>query len=467
MKKTFLNLALAGTLLTTFACNKEGNEPTPDNNAEVVELSGNLETMTLDASKKYLLVGQVFVQDGKTLTIPAGTVIMGDEETKAVLIINEGGKIEAKGTKDNPVVFTSELEEGMRDRGDWGGVIILGRANINQNRPAIEGISPEARFGSQNNTANDNESSGSLEYVRIEYAGIAISPNNEVNSLTMGAVGRGTKIENVQVSFGGDDGFEWFGGTVNCKNLISYSMWDDNFDVDFGYSGNVQFGLAINNPQFADVSGSNGFEVDNDATGSTNLPFTAAVFSNMTVIGPMMDINTPFDGQYKSAVHIRRRAGISIYNSVFTGFPTGIKLDARETMDQYVLNNVGELAYNTVIALGANGTEATPFAGGGKDASANTATEVETYWTSKQNDVVTGTAKPNYAENNINENWFYAKANGLTADPDFSMNPVKTANFESEKLKNAHFTQVPFRGAFGADDWTNGWSNFDPNNASY
>jgi hypothetical protein len=163
---------------------------------------------------------------------------------------------------------------------------MLGRANVNQNRPAIEGIDPVARFGTQNSTTNDTENSGTLQYVRIEFAGIELTPNNETNSLTMGGIGNGTTLSHVQVSYGGDDGFEWFGGTVNAKYLVSYAMWDDDFDVDFGYTGNVQFGTAIRNPSFADQSGSNGFEVDNDATGTAAMPLTAAVFSNMTVLGP-------------------------------------------------------------------------------------------------------------------------------------------------------------------------------------
>jgi len=209
MKKHLFYCAFALVALT-IGCKKEDddNNVVPASSNEI--LTGELTTRTLDANKKYELQGNVFVRAGQKLTIPAGTVIVGDKRTKGTLVIDEGGQIEAVGTEDKPIVFTSELGEGERDKGDWGGIVILGRANCNQNRPAIEGITPEVRFGTFQSEANNSESSGILKYVRIEFAGIALSPNNETNSLTLGAVGSGTTIENVQVSFGGDDGFEWF-----------------------------------------------------------------------------------------------------------------------------------------------------------------------------------------------------------------------------------------------------------------
>ena len=157
MKKV-LRLALMGLLAANFACNPDDDNPAPGaggGDAEVVELTGNLSTQTLTASKRYLIKGQTFVQTGQVLTIEPGTVIYGERMSKGTLIINEGGRIEAKGTATNPIVFTSNQAEGERDRGDWGGIVMLGRANVNQNRPTIEGIDPVVRFGTQNSAAND------------------------------------------------------------------------------------------------------------------------------------------------------------------------------------------------------------------------------------------------------------------------------------------------------------------------
>jgi hypothetical protein len=475
MKKV-LRLALMGLLAANFACNSDDDNPGPGTggNAELVELSGNLNTQTLTAANRYLIKGQTFVQSGQVLTIEPGTVIYGERRSKGTLIINEGGRIEAKGTATSPIVFTSNQAEGERDRGDWGGIVMLGRANVNQNRPTIEGIDPVVRFGTQNSAANDAESSGTLQYVRIEFAGIELTPNNETNSLTMGAIGSGTTIDHVQVSYGGDDGFEWFGGTVNAKYLVSYSTWDDDFDVDFGYSGSVQFGTAIRNASFADQSGSNGFEVDNDATGSEALPVTAAVFSNITVLGPRINTGSTVNANYQNAMHIRRNAAVSIFNSVFTGFPVGLRVDGANTFNRYVAGT-GVLSANTLIAVGNRAAAATPFA---TDQALVGAAGVQQAWTASGNEVIVNTppadasapaTKPDYAAGNINEQWFFGSF-GLgqyPADPSFTVTSAKPADFANAKVSGAFFEKVAYRGAFGGADWTDGWANFNPIDAKY
>src|SRR5690606_4542695 len=184
-----------------------------------IELTGNLTTQTLSKDNKYLLKGQVFVRDGQTVTIQPGTVIFGDKATRATLVVDRGGKIIANGTQSEPIVMTSSQPAGIRDRGDWGGLVILGKANVNQPNPAIEGITPEVNFGTTQSNEFDDDNSGVYKYLRVEFAGIELTPNNETNSITMGGVGRGTEMEYLMVSYGGDDGFEWFGGTVNGKYL--------------------------------------------------------------------------------------------------------------------------------------------------------------------------------------------------------------------------------------------------------
>ncbi|MCX8057468.1 MAG: T9SS type A sorting domain-containing protein [Ignavibacteria bacterium] len=292
-------------------------------------ISGNINSnVTLSSSKKYLLRGFVNVNPPATITIEPGTIIYGEKDSKGTLIINRGAKIIANGTRQRPIVFTSQMPAGQRNAGDWGGIIIAGNATINVpgGVATIEGGTGTLYGGGAN--PNDDDNSGILRYVRIEFPGIAYLPDNEINGLTLGGVGRGTTIEYVQVSFCGDDAFEWFGGTVNARYLISYKNVDDDFDMDFGYKGNLQFGLAIRDPNIADISGSNGFETDNDGTGTYNSPRTLPVISNFTIIGPMPDTSfTQFNPNFRRGAHIRRAAQTSIYNSIVMGFPVGLLLD--------------------------------------------------------------------------------------------------------------------------------------------
>lgn len=485
MKKQLFYLALAGLTLAT-SCKKD-EEKKPVEPSKFIELTGNLETQTLDPSKKYLLKGTVFIQDGKTLTVPAGTIVMGEKRTKGTLVVNIGGKLIAKGEPNKPVIFTSNQETFERDKGDWGGIIMLGRANCNQNRPAIEGVTPEVVFGSFQNDAFDNESSGELTYVRIEYAGIALSPNNETNSLTMGGVGRGTKIEYVQVSYGGDDGFEWFGGTVDAKYLISHGTWDDDFDCDFGWSGNVQFGLAVRDPFAADQSGSNAFECDNDANGNAIAPYTSGVFSNITVLGPIVNPRASrgnqASGNYQHAFHLRRRTAVSVFNSVITGFPVGFRLDGLTTEEQYTSNNRGRVAHNILVqANGGSSTAAaviTPYAAG----SNNTVASVQAYW--EANNLLFGdtTSSTSASGKNIAKAFVDAGVNTaliMGVDNDFRNYPNNPnfatfsgvtqsgAIFSNEaKLPASFFMQTSYRGAFGATDWTDGWAAFFPQGIEY
>lgn len=459
----------------------------------VIKLQGSLITQTLDATKPYLLVGQVFVPTGVTLTIPAGTVIKGDKATKAVLIVQPGGKLIANGEASKPVVFTSAQATGERDRGDWGGVILLGNAFVNQSaKPAIEGITPTQNYGSvaadgATPSTNANENSGSLKYVRIEYAGIELTPNNETNSLTMGGVGNGTTIEYIQTSFGGDDNFEWFGGTVNAKYLVSHSAWDDDFDTDFGWGGKVQFGLAVRNPFFADQSGSNGFESDNQANGNaiagicdgtTNTGCTRGVFSNMTILGPREIQTRSISANYQNAAHIRRRSAISIFNSFFSGFRIGIRIDDQGTLDN-LTSGAGKHGYNVLSVPGATLVGSTTTASDAAFAtglSSGDATAVSNYWTANNNTVFNNiTSTTVFSDLGITASLFWAAQTASTypSNPNFALiagtagvnNLNSGSDFTDAKLTG--FTATTYRGAFGATDWTDGWSEFQPLNKAY
>lgn len=307
-------------------------------------------TVTLDASKVYLLTSTCVVRSGGKLIIPAGTVIRGVADLTAtpklyaLITVERGGMIEVNGTSTNPVVMTSNKAAGSRDRGDWGGLVLCGKAVNNQGLDVqLEGFNNVAvdntlgKFGG----TDDADNSGIVKYVRIEFAGLAFEPNKEVNSLTMGSVGSKTEIEGVQCSFGNDDAFEWFGGTVSCKKLIAYKTTDDDFDTDFGYRGAVQFGIAVKDTAYFDLSWnatsgastSETFESDNDAAGSGKLPLTSALFSNITCVGPIPldktynDLTATQKGAFRRGARIRRNSRLSVVNSVFMGYRNFIMFD--------------------------------------------------------------------------------------------------------------------------------------------
>lgn len=307
-------------------------------------------TVTLDASKVYLLTSTCVVRSGGKLIIPAGTVIRGVADLTAtpklyaLITVERGGMIEVNGTSTNPVVMTSNKAAGSRDRGDWGGLVLCGKAVNNQGLDVqLEGFNNVAvdntlgKFGG----TDDADNSGIVKYVRIEFAGLAFEPNKEVNSLTMGSVGSKTEIEGVQCSFGNDDAFEWFGGTVSCKKLIAYKTTDDDFDTDFGYRGAVQFGIAVKDTAYFDLSWnatsgastSETFESDNDAAGSGKLPLTSALFSNITCVGPVPldktynDLTATQKGAFRRGARIRRNSRLNIVNSVFMGYRNFIMFD--------------------------------------------------------------------------------------------------------------------------------------------
>lgn len=304
------------------------------------------------------LQNKVYVKNNAVLTIAPGTIIRCDKLTQATLIITRGAKIMAEGTVSNPIVFTSGEAAGNRSEGDWGGLILLGLARNNQPGGVanIEGIVPttDTQFGGNFDTDN----SGVLKYVRVEFAGIPLQPNKEINGITFGSVGSGTQVDYCQVSFSGDDSYEWFGGTVNCKHLVAYRGLDDDFDTDFGFRGKVQFGLIIRDKDLSDAAGdSNAFESDNDATGSAALPLTAATFSNITIIGAKGNgsITLPAGETFEKAFRIRRNSSISVFNSLITGWEKGLSVEGASTENNFT-GDTAVFASNYLVnfANGAN-----------------------------------------------------------------------------------------------------------------
>ncbi len=283
---------------------------------------------TWTSGNVYVLNGIVRVASGATLTIEPGTFIIGTTNTPSVLVIGKGGRINAVGTPATPIVFTSfkMLDGGTAEAGDFGGVVLLGNAVINQGSAFIEGIEegdPNFEYGGSNNADN----SGTMQYVRIEYAGYVLRENVELNGLTCGGVGRGTTLDHIQVSWGRDDSFEFFGGCVNASYLISYAHDDDGFDMDFGYTGTITYGLDLANPASTHSlsSGSpdsNGIELDNDANSSDLTPITHPTLNYVTIVG-----TNPVDaGSYKFGARIRRNGEITMTNSIVIGYPNAFEL---------------------------------------------------------------------------------------------------------------------------------------------
>ena len=434
----------------------------------------------------YTMVGWIYVADGAVLTIEPGTIIKGtnrsyDDRTSATgssLIIQRGAKIIADGKKADgtidPIVFTSAKPKGQRQATDWGGIIICGRASNNLGTATIEG-GVEAPHGG--NVADDN--SGVLRYVRLEFGGYPFSLNNEINGLTMGSVGSGTTIEYVQVSYAGDDSYEWFGGTVNAKYLIAYKGWDDDFDTDNGFSGKVQYALSVRDPKIADTSNSNSFESDNNASGATTTPLTKAIFSNVTVIGPIGQNNDPkntgidrtyidgYDwgtsgdatftispGIFQASMHIRRHSHLNVFNSVFTGFPVGLILDNALGNTQGAAT-AGDMKLMNIF-----------FAGMGILGADNNSTSAA--WTGNFSADYfnraggNNTAFGNIEDLKLSDNWGPMATSPLRA--------AGAANFDFAAA-DSFFDKVTYAGAFAsdadADNWTKGWANFDPQNTDY
>ncbi|MES2418469.1 MAG: hypothetical protein V4541_09790 [Bacteroidota bacterium] len=468
MKKQLLFAAFALLLTVTSCSKKEPIDPTPTPTNGMTEVKGDISASTKwTADKIYFLKGTVYVTSGATLTIEPGTIIKGDKATKGALVISRGGKIMAEGTADKPIVFTSAQVAGARREGDWGGLILLGKAPVNQGTDvSIEGIADDGSGKGKYGGTDVNDNSGVLKYVRVEFAGIPLSPDNEINGITFGGVGAGTTIDYVQVYRSGDDSFEWFGGTVNAKHLLAIDGWDDDFDTDFGYSGKIQFAVSQRLIVTADQSGSNGFESDNDGSGSNLTPKTSPIFSNITIIGPITAAGDKGkqNANFQHAAQIRRNSSLSAFNSVFAGFAEGIYIDdskvatAGATSTNYT---TGSLKFKNNIIISSNSK-------GNEVKGENKALFEATLRTDNVfNDAL-------YAADLFNgPNLFSKDLSIKVGRPDFTLKTGSIAAtgalFSDAKFTGDTFFDktVTYKGAFGTTDWTAGWAHFDPQALDY
>jgi len=413
-------------------------------------VAGNIsQNTTWGPDREYLLTGFVYVKNQATLTILPGTVIKGDKNSRGTLIITRGSKLIADGTRQQPIVFTSS--QASPAPGDWGGVVVCGYAPTNTKTNGINclGVAEGAintpyndayyGGGDQPGGCKPDDNSGIIRFVRIEYGGFPFQINNETNGLTLAGVGSGTTVNYVQVSHSGDDGFEFFGGTVNCKHLISYGSKDDDFDFDLGYQGNVQFALAIRNPALSDISGSNGLEIDNDNSGTPAIPKTRPNLSNITIVGPtgMMDAN------YRRTAHLRRNAEPALFNSLLIGnFPVGIFIDGVGTIAN-AQNNLLEIK-NCRIADAAELLKSTE----------PTFNISQWFGTANWNNSAVPSSAPFALSSPFDPNI-------PNAQPTLGSSVNDGASFSSPRATHPFFEPVSYLGAFGpTDDWSCGWAKF-------
>lgn len=500
MKRSFLFLMASAIMAATFVACEPKNKPVEDtrnwsedgglraaDNLLFGDTIGNGDDefvftgiQTLKKGK-YLLRGWVYIADGAVLTIEPGTIILGDKDTKAALIVERGGKLYAEGTAQEPIVFTSEMPKGQRRPGDWGGLIICGRAENNQTEQQIEG-GPRSKHG-----GNDNaDCSGALSYVRVEFAGYPFQTDKEINGITLGSVGSNTKVDHVQVSYSNDDSFEWFGGAVNCNHLIAFHGWDDDFDTDNGFSGHVQYGLSIRNSRLADVSQSNGFESDNCADGASVAPYTTCVFSNMTFIGPKADPSFKNEadyinggeyfpnngsslGRFQSGMQIRRNSHLCCFNSIFAGWPIGMMVDNEKGNCWQAANDGLIQVQNTwiidadILGSDMNKQYVDQLAIDYKEKTFDSEKPSfsSTFFLSQSGNHQATAEEAAYNYVGLSTN------NGVGALLLASGSPLlNAASFSASVLRD--FEPVSYVGAFdAANDWTKGWANFDPQNTDY
>jgi hypothetical protein len=458
MKKQLLQLlGIASVLFMTASCSKS-DDPTPSTGYQLPadgKIRGTItSSVTLTKDKVWILRGYVYVPTGVTLTIEAGTKIVSNKDSAGVLVIYRGAKIMAEGTAASPIVFTSN--ETTPAPGDLGGVVIIGQAPGNGNHAVVEGGLDGAYSAFGGTLPADN--SGVLKYVRIEYAGKAVNPGDEINGLSLYGVGSGTTIDYIEVLRGLDDAFEIFGGTVNLKHLIAYNCADDDFDLDDGYSGMIQYAVSIKDPKFTDAKGttgdvSNNFEVDNvnPANGFllSRAPITAPVLSNFTAIGPN---STPGTGttsaDYGWGMRWRRGAKFILANSVVIGGAKGLRLQEDSTIAYYARGTSSFYnSYVHALTLPIDVQTGLPIPGVTYDLASIT-TKVTT--TDKSN-VVTDvtTLKLTDPFNNTAPN----------LQPQAGSPLLTGALFDFGTLGNAYFDKVAYKGAFdGTANWTTGWA---------
>ncbi len=421
---------------------------------------------TWDCTNVYVLTDVIFVGSGDLeaapveLSIPPGTVVMGEKgdllagELPGALIVTRTGRLDAAGTLEQPIVFTSLEEPGARAPGDWGGVALLGRApnNTSTGEGALEGLpSGETRgtYGVPTDDQDPTWNCGTLRYARIEFAGFELAATKELNGLTVGSCGTGTELSYIQVHRGSDDGVEFFGGNVDVDHLVVTGADDDSIDWDEGFQGRLQFVVI---QQWADDP-DNGFESDNDGSTPTATPISSPRIFNLTMLG---------NNESNSDLGMHLRAGTHgfVANAIVAGFGKGtIDVETIESATA-ATNTPPELTVQNSILVGVPGVlfPAGPDDGPDGDLSESTVFQAEPLM------------------NRTFADWPSAMAMNLLPDPFNTETPswvpvaespaaamAATPSEADGETRPAFFDDTAtYVGAFapGGDDWTQGWTAY-------
>lgn len=435
---------LFGPLLMLVAlggCGAKDEDPTDTaapSNAACVDgvgvLSGEYtEDLTLTADCSWLLSGGVFIGDDTNeavLTIEPGTTIYGESATNGLMVIRRGSKIMAEGTAAAPIVFTSDQPEGSRSRGNWGGLVLNGRAPLNACADDIADCEAEGEGGVGKYGGSDPaDSSGVLKYVRVEFGGTEISADNEVNGIGFAGVGSGTTVDYVQVHANLDDGVEFWGGNVTVKHLVVSCVGDDGIDWDLGWQGSIQHALVAQ----CDDAGGSGIEADGNEADHSSTPYSLPTLSNITLVGSEAIPEDNF------GITLRRGTGAHIWNTIVTGFPAGC-LALRDDVTYSHFDN-GDLEFAHTI-LGCD----VSFEGDDAD----DLMQEEEVFSAGVGNLETD---PQLTDTSV------------SADPDFRPASTSPAAGAGVTPSGSFFDSVDYIGAFqpGGSDWTDGWTNFSTN----
>jgi len=466
---------------------------------------------TFTCNNTYILDKKIYVPAGQTLTIAPGTLIKGASAAAAIdataLVIERGGKIIASGTEDCPIVFTAAADPmdgtySINTTGQWGGVVLLGRATNNLgslNTPQtfgskigmgaglglIEGFNNTGahnRFGVLQSgtvagetvgTFNDDDNSGIMRYVSIRHTGAVLEVGAEINGLTLGAVGRGTTLEHIEIVSAGDDNIELFGGTANLKYITTLFGNDDMLDYDLGWTGKCQFFFGMKNDVSGSVDADNGIEADADDNKSNYTPRSHPIIYNATILGSSKSVGTS-DNSGLAAIQAKELTEGEIYNSVFANFRNGLNLV--KTLGTNRAYPVGE-SWNNWYATGSTGSATAgngsqsfkvkcntfvgttnPITSGATSAAFGTAltgTELTQFTTTDKNDIVSGNTLPGFDYTFTRSGNTFSAKNDPTPNPALSVSGCPVAPFDG------FFEPASYRGAFSSaygDNWLSNWS---------
>ncbi len=441
MSKRFAGIAVAAAMLagagTTIRADQAPPANVPGIDKPVIVVTNEITgTESWTNNFYYVLRGAVFVREGATLNIQAGTRVIGEAGSVGTLIVERGGRLNAIGTRTAPIVFTSDQPVGSRSRGDWGGIILNGRAPVNLEGGQGAGEGDTGVYGG--NDPNDN--SGSLSYVRVEFAGVEFSPDNELNGIAFQAVGRGGSYDHIQVHMNRDDALEWFGGTADIKYAVASNAADDSFDWTFGWTGRAQFVAITQRGDDAD----NGIEADNNEFNNNLLPRANPQIYNITMCG---DPDRNEGGEGPRAANLRRGTAFTIRNFLITGFKTvGFQIETTNTATTGQVDN-GTSQMGAGVAWGMP---------------TNMHASVMTYVTSGRFPAITTATSTTDAMVGIS-------AAGCSSHENPNFQPTGVATLAGGQVapiqppNDGFFEAVTFIGAVPpapADNWMTGWTSF-------